>query len=213
MGSLSETESPKGLRRRYQLLQSTFYHFHFPKLMRIHKEQVVIVVVDVQERLFPHIYEHERLAATLGILLKGARALSLPILVTEQYVKGLGATIPSIKDVLGDFYAPMEKMEFSCCGSKEFTDALDNLGRKFVILTGMETHVCVLQTAMDLLEHGYTPVLVDDCISSRRLNDKHVALERMRQAGGIITTCESILFELCVVAGTPVFKQISALVK
>lgn len=181
--------------------------------MRIRRDNVIGVVIDVQERLFPHIHEHNALTAKVDTFIRGMQILNLPLFVTEQYTKGLGKTISSIQTSLGDYYTPIEKIDFSCCGVDEFMESLDNLGRKQIILTGIETHVCVLQTAMDLVEHKYTPIIVADCVSSRRINDKMIALERMRDAGCIITTVESILFELCAVAGNDTFKQISQLVK
>jgi nicotinamidase-related amidase len=181
--------------------------------LRVTKDHAVGVVVDVQDRLFPHIHECELLAAHTEKLVRGMNILNLPVFVTEQYVKGLGRTIQPLQNALGDLYAPMEKMAFSCCGSQEFSEVIENLGRRFVILAGIEAHICVLQTALDLRQLGYTPVVVEDCVSSRKPNDKAVALKRMRKAGCIITTVESLLFELTVVAGTDTFKQISALVK
>ncbi len=181
--------------------------------MRIAKNQTIAIAVDVQERLFPHIFEHDKLEENLLRLIPGLRALDIPIIVTEQYTKGLGVTIPSIREALGDNYAPVEKLSFSCCGVSPVMDQLARAGKKNVILFGIETHVCVLQTALDLAQEGYRPVVIDDCVSSRKPNDKRVALERMRQSGAVVSTYESILFEMCVNAGTDQFKAVSKLVK
>ncbi|RMH79627.1 MAG: hydrolase [Calditrichaeota bacterium] len=180
--------------------------------MRIPKEDTAAVVVDVQERLFPHIHDHEQLEQNLVKLIQGVKILGLPLIVTQQYTRGLGPTIPAVAEAVGEF-TPLEKLTFSCCGDQGFMDAVKALGRKHILLMGIEAHVCVLQTALDLLEQGFQPVVIEDCISSRRLNDKRVALRRMIQEGVMLSTYESILFELCMVAGTDQFKAISRLVK
>jgi nicotinamidase-related amidase len=183
------------------------------RFLRINKDHAVGVVIDIQEKLFPHIHEHERLARNTMKLVQGLLILHLPVFVTEQYVKGLGHTIEPLQHVMGDLYSPIEKLAFSCCAEQEFVEVIDNISRKYVILCGIEAHICVLQTALDLCQHDYIPVVVEDCISSRSANDKIVALRRMRKAGAVITTVESLLFELCERAGTEQFKQISALIK
>ncbi len=180
--------------------------------MRISKHNSVAVVVDVQERLFPHIHEHQQLEKNLITLISGLKILDIPLIVTQQYTKGLGKTIPSVAKALGK-YDPLEKLTFSCCADPDFMDTLSDLGKNQIILMGIETHVCVLQTAIDLLQRGYQPVIIEDCVSSRKLNDKQVAIERMRHHGMIISTYESILLELCLVAGTEQFKAISTLIK
>lgn len=180
--------------------------------MRLDVKHTQAICVDIQERLFPHIHEHDELARRCAILIQGLRLLNVPIIVTEQYVKGLGPTIPSISQALGE-YNPIEKITFSCCGAPEVEAHVLGSNRHHVILFGIETHVCVQQTALDLLGQGRTVVVIEDCVSSRSVNDKLVAIERMRQAGAVITTMESVLFELLKQAGTETFKQISALVK
>jgi nicotinamidase-related amidase len=180
--------------------------------MRLYLNNTVFVVVDIQERLFPHIHEHLMLEQNCHKLLSGVRILEAPLIVTEQYPKGLGPTISSIQSELSEI-KPIEKITFSCCANEEFTGTLKNLGRHNVILCGIEAHVCVLQTAIDLKEMGFQPVVVVDCISSRRQKDKEVALIRLQQENVLITNYESVLFELCSVAGTDTFKAISHLVK
>lgn len=180
--------------------------------MLVPREDTVAVVVDIQEKLVPHIHEHDRLLENCRILISGLQVLNVPLIVTEQYSKGLGTTVEPIRQALND-YSPVEKMSFSCCGSEEFLKHLQETGKKFVIVCGMEAHVCVLQTCLDLSAQGFHPVLIEDCVSSRKPNDKQVAIERMRQWGITISTYESILFELCKVAGTEMFKAISRLVK
>jgi hypothetical protein len=167
----------------------------------------------MQLRLFPHIYDFEQLEANTIRMVEGLKALGIPVLVTEQYVKGLGETINPIQEALGEFYKPMEKAAFSCCGDQVYMDALIKTGKKNVIILGIESHVCVLQTVIDLIPLGFTPVLVEDCVSSRKLNDKKAAIKRMRTEGAIVTTYESILFELLKVSGTNEFRAISKIVK
>ncbi len=184
-----------------------------PQSMKIRRDNALAVVVDAQERLFPHIHEHTELAASIEKFIVGMQILNLPIIVTEQYVKGLGQTLPVLQKALSDYYSPMEKMTFSCCGEQEFIDSLENLGRRQILLVGIEAHICVLQTALDLREKNYRPIIIEDCVSSRKPNDKRLAIERMRRSGCIITTLESVLFELCGTAATPAFKPISQLIK
>lgn len=181
-------------------------------IMRILKEESAGLIVDIQERLFPHIFEYEKIEKNTQILIDGLKILEVPIIVTEQYRKGLGLTIPSISNALED-YESIEKMSFSCCDNENFEAELERVNKKNVIIAGIETHVCVLQTVADLLEAGYQPVVVEDCVSSRKEKDKNIAIKRMRQEGAIITSYESILFELARVSGTDSFKAISKLVK
>jgi len=180
--------------------------------MRIKAEDCVFVQVDVQERLFPHIQNNEELEKNLVTLVKGLQLHEIPMIVNEQYKKGIGETIASLKE-LTDEYPHFEKTTFSCCGNEDGLCAIKDTGKKIVILAGIETHVCVLQTALDLLEEGLQPVLVTDCVNSRKEKDKDIAIKRMIQAGVIPTTYESLLFELTVNAKNPVFKEISKLVK
>lgn len=180
--------------------------------MKIKAENCVFVQVDVQERLFPFIQNKEELEKNLNILIKGLKLHEIPIIVNEQYKKGIGETIASLRELTDD-YPHFEKTTFSCCGNEDGLAAIKATGKKFVILAGIETHVCVLQTALDLLEEGLQPVLVTDCVNSRKQSDKDMAIQRLIQAGVIPTTYESLLFELTVNAKHPVFKEISKLVK
>ena len=181
--------------------------------MRIIKDNAVAVAIDFQSKLFPFIHEHEQLELTVIKLINGMKVLGIPIIVTEQYPKGIGYTTDMIKKALQDEYKPIEKMTFSCCDSDEFMNKLDSFNKKFVIICGIESHVCVLQTVVDLTEKDFVPVLVEDCVSSRKLSDKRTAIERMRQEGAIISTYESILFELCRISGIKEFRAISKIVK
>lgn len=180
--------------------------------MRITKDNTSAVIIDIQERLFPHMHMKEELERNVGILLEGLSLLKVPLLVTEQYSKGLGKTIPAISERL-DNYEPIEKISFSCCDESRFLKEMNMLNKEFVILAGIEAHVCILQTVLDLIHSGYHPVLVEDCVSSRKENDKKIAIERIRSEGAIITSYESILLELCRISGTETFKRISGLIK
>lgn len=180
--------------------------------MRICRNDAIALMVDIQERLFPHIDQHERLEKNCGILIQGLQTLQIPVIVTEQYPKGLGNTIGSLSTLVKDS-PPVEKISFSCCGTDAVMSRLKQSGRKLVILFGIEAHVCVLQTCLDLKDLEYQPVIVEDCIGSRKAGDKETAVRRMVQTGVVISSYESLLFELCRTAGAPEFKTISALVK
>jgi nicotinamidase-related amidase len=180
--------------------------------MRIKREDTALIVIDMQSKLYPFIHEYEQLTKNCTRLIEGLKVLGVPIVVTQQYTAGLGETIEPVKAAIGE-YTHIEKMCFSCYGDNNFISELKKLGRKNILLAGIESHVCVLQTALDLIENGYQPVLVEDCVSSREPNNKRIAVERMRDAGAIITTYESILFELTVLCGTDEFKKIVKIVK
>lgn len=172
-----------------------------------------LVVVDVQEKLCRAMDEKvlAQLTNNISILLDAAAELGVPALATEQYVKGLGETVPALKDKL---CAPsLEKMTFSCCGGEGFLDTLAQSGRRQVILTGMETHVCVLQTALELLSHGYVVHLVCDAVMSRKKQNWDIALRTLTSAGAVLTSTEAVLFQLLKVAGTEEFKKLSKLVR
>jgi len=177
------------------------------------RNKAVLVVIDVQEKLCRAMDEKvlAQLVANTGILQEAARELGLPMLATEQYVKGLGETLPALRENLGE--QAIEKMTFSCCGESPFPDRLKSLGRKQVIVTGMETHVCVLQTVLELLEAGYVVHLVQDAVMSRRKANWQAAIETARGAGAVITTTEAALFQLLKVAGSDEFKKLSKLVR
>lgn len=176
--------------------------------MRIERAQVIAVVVDYQEKLVPVMNEKEQLIRNSCILLEGLKTLEVPMIITQQYTKGLGMTIEEIAEAAGT-KEYIDKIAFTAFDSVKET--LED--KKFVIVCGIEAHICVLQTVIDLKAAGYVPVLVADCVSSRKESDKQVALERARQEGAIVTTYESLLFELLKVAGTETSKKIQKLIK
>jgi Amidases related to nicotinamidase len=192
------------------------------QVLKIKKEDAVLIGIDFQERLMPAMKNKEELELAAVKLIKGCRILGVPVIMTQQYTKGLGATIPSIASALTDplsedipaaEFVPIEKTSFSAMGEPSFVERLEKLGKKSVIIAGIEAHVCVQQTVIDLLEKGYHVFIANDCIASRSNNDKKYSQRRMGDTGAIGTTCESILFELLRGAKEPGFKQISALVK
>ncbi len=180
--------------------------------MRIKREVSAGLVIDIQEKLFPHMDQKEELLKKCTMLMEGLKVLGVPFVVTEQYPKGLGGTVEEISEMVGQDPV-IEKIAFSCCDEPAVLQSAVFRNRKTVIVCGIEAHVCVLQTVIDLVGAGYSAVVVEDCISSRNPEDKRVAVERMRAEGAVITTCESILFELARVAGTDEFKAISRLIK
>jgi len=180
--------------------------------MRILRENSVGLVIDIQERLVPAMEENEVLVENCSKLIEGLQILGLPLLVTQQYTKGLGETIDEIKSLIPDFQY-IEKKDFSCLGEPVFAEKLALSGARNVIICGIESHVCVLQTAIDLKESGYNPVVVFDCVSSRSFDNVDLAAERFRYEGIMMTSMESILFELTRSAGASEFKEISKLVK
>ena len=180
--------------------------------MRITKENTVGLIIDIQERLLPAMEEQEALLTKCKILVEGLQELSIPLLVTQQYSKGLGETVEPLKSIIKDFN-PIEKSDFSCCDETNVSDQLKEKGAKTVIICGIESHVCVLQTAIDLKEAGYTPVVVMDCVSSRSFDNMDLAAERFRYEGIMMTSYESILFELTRSSKAAEFRAISKLVK
>ena len=180
--------------------------------MRILKDNSIGLVIDIQERLFPHIYENQQFLANTRKLIEGFKILEIPIIVTEQYTKGLGQTIPEISSLFQPF-SYYEKMSFSCMDDSEINKILNQSGKKNVIICGIESHVCVLQTAIDLKDSSFSPVVIADCISSRKLSDKQTTLQRMQTENIIISSYESVLLELLRFAGTDQFRAISRLIK
>lgn len=180
----------------------------------LERDKAVLVVIDVQEKLCVAMDEAvlKQLVKNVGILLESAAVLNIPVLLTEQYVKGLGVTLPELSEKAAS--APrLEKMAFSCCGSPEFVAALKSTGRTQVVVTGMETHVCVLQTVIELREAGFDVHVVKDAVMSRSKQNWQTAMKAMTLAGAIPTCTESALFQLLKVAGTDEFKKLSKLVR
>jgi len=176
------------------------------------KNEVVLVFVDIQERLAAVMADRQRVVDNCLHLIEVSKLLDIPVLLNEQYPKGLGPTVSEIREALHP-YGPLEKLTFSCCRGGSFLDALGASGRKKVILAGMETHVCVLQTVIDLLKGGYPVHVVRDATCSRTQENFNIATEFMRDAGAVVTCTETILFQLLEKAGTDEFKAISKRIK
>ena len=175
-------------------------------------EKTVLIVVDVQTKLSRVMYEKEKLFENLQKLVKGVQVLGIPIILTEQNPDGLGPTIPEVAHLLPDVQ-PLPKLSFSCCGDERFLQKLEALKRDQVLLSGIETHVCVYQTALDLLSLGYEVQVVADAVSSRTADNKEIGLKKMRSAGAGLTSTETALFELLRVAEGTNFKEILNIVK
>ncbi|HEY7751048.1 MAG TPA: hydrolase [Ignavibacteriaceae bacterium] len=180
----------------------------FGKLLR--KEKTSLLIIDIQKRILPVILNHQTVVENTLKLIKGFKILSLPVYYTEQYPKGLGNTVEEIQNELNGNKL-FEKMSFSCSGADNLFEKLKSTNQ--IVITGIETHVCVQQTVLDLLENNFQVNIAADAVSSRKETDHRIALERMKSNGAEITTTESILFELLEVSGTDSFKQVSKLVK
>lgn len=175
-------------------------------------DDTILVVIDVQGKLARLMHDKAELFKNLRKMILGAQALDVPILLTEQYPKGMGSTVPEVADLL-EGVNPIAKTSFSCWGEPKFAKAFAALEREQALLVGIETHICVWQTAYDLLEAEYEVHVVTDAVSSRTAENKCVGLENMRDCGAVLTCAETALFELLRVAEGPRFKEILELVK
>ncbi len=175
-------------------------------------DKTLLVFVDVQEKLFRVMHDKETLLSNLQKLLQGIRILGIPVLVTEQYPQGLGPTLPGLATLIPDFQ-PLPKVCFSCWADDEFRARLAAFCRPQILLCGIEGHVCVYQTARDLVDQGFETYFVSDAISSRTPENRLLSFEMMKQAGSLVTGTEAALFELLKAAGSDQFKKISQIVK
>lgn len=184
-------------------------------MRRLERDSALVAVIDVQERLARVIDGIVEVELNVCRLIRGAHVLGVPVIVTEQYPKGIGPTIESVRlaaEESGPF-APIQKMCFSSWGCGEFADRVRSGGRRQIVVTGIEAHVCVYQTCLDLLESGYGVWVVADAVSSRTSRNRSIALDRLVAEGARLTSTEMALFELTVESGTETFKAISKLVK
>ena len=178
----------------------------------LNASDTALAVIDVQGKLATLMHDRESLYRNLQILVRGARVLELPMLWLEQYPEGLGPTIPEVAELLSD-REPLAKTCFSAWGHPDFARLLEESGRRQVLVSGIETHICVYQTVRDLRGRGYEVEVVEDAVSSRTAQNKRVGLEKARAAGAGITSVETALFELLREAGNPGFREIARLVK
>ncbi len=175
-------------------------------------DRAALVIVDVQGKLAELMFEKDRLYDNLVKFTKAAKLMSIPIIWNEQIPEKLGVTIPELAELLVD-QKPIAKNSFSCCGNEEFMAALKSSGRKQVILCGIESHVCVYQTAIDLLKDSYEVHLLTDAISSRTPENYELGIHRMESAGAVATSVEMALFEMLKIAEGDIFRQVIRIVK
>lgn len=180
--------------------------------MRLRAEDTIAVCIDYQEKLMPAIHEGEEVLKRAEILIRGLQALNVPVIVTQQYTRGLGATVEPIHSALGE-YEPYEKLTFGAYDTESIKEAIDGSGRKTALVFGTETHICALQTALGLREAGYQVLMVEDCCGSRTQTNKDSGLRRAMCEGVSVACSETVLFELLYKAGGDAFKTISKLVK
>jgi nicotinamidase-related amidase len=179
--------------------------------IRLRSATAAVLVVDVQEKLMPLIHQGQQVIRNIAFLLDACKVLGVPAMATEQYPRGLGPTVPELAQRLPPGLP--EKLAFSCCAVPAVEAALRREGRTTVLVAGIETHVCVLQTVLDLLALDLNVMVAADAISCRYPIDHDIALWRMEQAGAVPCTVEAAVFELTGAAGTPAFKEISRLVQ
>jgi nicotinamidase-related amidase len=175
-------------------------------------DKCALVVIDIQGKLAQLMHQKEALFENAQKLIKGVQILEIPIIVTEQYPKGLGPTIPEIAALFPNF-KPIPKVAFSCCGDEGFQRELLAVNRRQILICGIETHVCVYQTTVDLIASGHEVQVVADVVSSRTAENREIGLQRMWDEGAKITSTEMALFELMKVAEGPKFKEVSKIVK
>jgi nicotinamidase-related amidase len=181
----------------------------------VKRENLSLVVIDMQERLMNAIPEQKRESTikNASLLIEAAKTFEIPITLTEQYPRGLGPTIPEIKDCVGDGLKPIEKVVFSCARSPEFRSAIEETQRREALICGIETHVCVLQTVMDMINNGYVIYVAADAVASRKDLDWEKGISLIEKAGAVVGTTEAFVFQLLERAGTEEFKTISKLLK
>lgn len=177
----------------------------------LNRDEAILLIIDIQEKLVPAISQGQMVIKNTNLLIKAASIMDIPIVVTEQYPKGLGSTVPEIRENIEGAHK-CDKLTFSAC-TQDVMESLKKTGRKKVIVTGMETHVCVFQTVRDLLKQGYCVFIAADAVSSRTEENKRNGLELMRDMGAVISNTETIIFDLLKQAGTEEFKVLSKLIK
>jgi len=185
-----------------------------PMRPRLDRKDACVLVVDVQERLTPVMWNFAPVEKYCRAMILAARELDLPVLASEQYPKGLGGTVPEIlKPLEGKKYQKVEKVSFSCARDEGFLQAVAAPQRKQVVIVGMETHVCVYQTSVDLTRAGYSVFVLDDAVSSRYLHNYQSGLQSLRDAGCTVFSTETAVFQLLKVAATPEFKKVASLIR
>lgn len=181
--------------------------------MKCRRDNTAVLIVDYQTKLIPAIGHKEELIKRSRILLEGLKLLGIPMIISEQYPKGLGPTVPEIRETVGDEVKALPKTTFSCWNDEGLREAINTTGCSNILVCGTETHICVLQSAIDMKMAGKDVLIVEDCVGSRFDNDKAVGLKRAEQEGIRLSTTETVLFELLQAAGSAEFKAISKLIK
>jgi nicotinamidase-related amidase len=169
-------------------------------------------MVDVQDKLFPHVENREEVLKNIKLLLKFAKIMNIPVVATEHYPKGLGSTVEEIKALIPDA-KPIQKTSFSCCLNDEFVSELEKHGSKQLVIFGIESHICIEQTALDAKAMGYDVHVVIDAVSSRSKLDATMGIEKMRQFGIVLTTAEAVLYEIMESKDVKEFKEVLPLLK
>lgn len=172
----------------------------------------LLILIDIQGKLASLMHNRDDLYKNLEILVKSMNILNIPIIWMEQVPDKLGPTIKEISDILPDL-KPIPKFTFSCCGNDQFMQEISSLQQKQILVTGIETHICVYQTSVDLIKKGFQVQVVEDCVSSRTESNKTLGINRIKNAGGSVTSCEMILFELMKSTKSQGFKEITQLIK
>jgi nicotinamidase-related amidase len=178
----------------------------------LNKKHLGLAIIDVQIKLMAVMNRGQRISENSVKLIHLSRLFNLPVIVTEHFPRMMGSTLPQIKEAL-QTYDPIEKMDFNCCAVEYFNNRLESAGLETIILTGVETHICIFQTCMKLLERGYTVQVPQDAVDSRTDENWHVGLELMKGAGAVITSTETIIFQILKRAGTKEFKEMLKIIK
>ena len=180
--------------------------------MKLECDKVALLVIDIQSKLLSVVYDSELLVGNIRKMIQGVQVLDIPVVLTEQYPKGIGYTVGEIKEVI-EIYSPIEKRSFSCCGDANFNKNLSCLNRKQILVCGIEAHVCVYQTCLDLLDAGYEVHLLTDAISSRKKENCDLAISKLQHIGINLTSVEMALFEILQDSNSDEFKKISRIIK
>lgn len=183
-----------------------------PAASLLRPERTALVVIDLQEKLLPAIAQRERVLRNGVLLLNLANILALPVVLTTQYSRGLGPTVPEVL-AAAPGVAPLDKVSFGCFGSPEFLDRLKALGRDQLVVAGIESHICVAQTVLGALEHGYTVHVASDAVGSRSEENRTVGMSRMERAGALVSSTEMAIYELLGRSDAAAFKRMLPLLK
>jgi nicotinamidase-related amidase len=176
-------------------------------------DNAVLLIIDIQEKFVPVVHESQHLIERTWVMIEAARLLNIPILVSEQYPKGLGHTVKRLKEALPEEAQVLEKSAFGCLGDIVIKDKLTDTGRKQVLVCGLEAHVCVNQTVHQLLDNGFEPHLIEDALASRDIKNKAIGLRKMEASGAVPSCTEMALFELMGHAKHPHFRKLQGLIK